>query len=107
MISPRIVTAALALSLFAPVVQAQEGKSILLQSAAELEAANDAGQVKEGASYAFGQNLPVFDIAPDRSALYGLAEPLTPSYGTTPSFPARTFQQIPESQSTFGLAIRF
>ncbi len=104
---PRLAAAIAALTLLPVAAMADEARSPTGQAAYELKAANDAGQAKDDDTYAFGQSLPLFDVAPDRSALYGPSRPLTPTLGTSASFPAETYEAIPEDQPSFGLSIRF
>ena len=103
--------AALAVSTLAAAPASAEDRAAeaLRELAQELRLANDSGQVpgENGTGYAFGQNLPVLDLAPTRSPVSGFSNKLTPQLGTSASFPAVTLQPIDHDAPSFGFRIRF
>ena len=79
------------------------------EAARELRKANDAGQVGQRGetTYTFGQNVSVFDLQREPGVSFGPTSRLTPGYGTSASFPALSYEPIPEAQSSFGFSFRF
>ncbi len=101
------IVASLALPLLPSMAAAEETGEALREAAAELRRANDGDQSLNGggSAYAFGQSVPLFDVTPERSgSSYGA---LTPSFTTSASFPAETYEPIRQTAPSFGFSFRF
>ncbi len=97
-------------ALLLPGIAAAEDTSDSIRDAAhETGKANDAVPTGQQGSifYVFGQSFPLPDLKRERRTNFGPDPRLTPSFGTSASFPARTYEPIPETQSSFGFSLRF